>query len=80
MYQEFIILAKNTMNLLWVCSNRGENLERTIAYLEELEKMDASEIYPRRINLKEVLIRSKDDEFVFPFADGTAKLSGRDYN
>ena len=35
--------------------------------------------YPRRINAKEVLIRQKDDEFIFPTADGTAKLSGRDY-
>ena len=41
--------------------------------------MDASDIHPRRINAKEVLIRQKDDEIMFPFADGTAKLSGRDY-
>ena len=34
----------------------------------------------RRINAKEVLIRQKDDEFIFPFADGTAKFSGRDYD
>ena len=49
------------------------------ADMEELENMDASEIYPRRMNAKEVLIRQKEDEFIFPFADGTAKLSGRDY-
>ena len=47
--------------------------------LEVLEKLDASETSPRRINAKEVLIRQKDDEFIFPVADGTAKLSGRDY-
>ena len=41
--------------------------------------MDASDIYPRSIKAKEVLISQKDDEFVFPTADGTAKLSGRDY-
>ena len=29
------------------------------ADLEDLEKLDASEIYPRRINAKEVLIRQK---------------------
>ena len=28
---------------------------------------------------KEVLIREKDDVFIFPVADGTAKISGRDY-
>ena len=50
-----------------------------IADVEDLEMMDASDIYFRRIKAKEVLIRQKDDEFVFPFADGTAKLSGRDY-
>ena len=50
-----------------------------VADIEELEKMDASEIYPRRINAKEVLISQKGDEIIFPVADGTAKLSGRDY-
>ena len=40
--------------------------------------MDASEIYPRRLNAKEVLITQRDGEFVFPVADGSAKLSGRD--
>ena len=47
--------------------------------MEDLEKLDASDIYPRRINAKDVLIRQKNDEFKFPFADGTAKLAGRDY-
>ena len=40
-----------------------------VADIEELENMDASDIYPRRIHAKEV----------FPVADGTAKLSGRDH-
>ena len=44
------------------------------ADLEDLEKLVASEIYPRRINAKEILIRQKDDNFIFPFADGTAKI------
>ena len=43
-----------------------------------MEKLDASEIYPRRINAKEVLITQKDDEFIFLVADGTAKLSRRE--
>ena len=51
-----------------------------IADLEGLEKLDASEIYARRLNAKEVLITpKKGDEITFPAADGTAKLSGRDY-
>ena len=34
-----------------------------IADLEDLEKLDASETHPRRINAKEVLITQKGDEF-----------------
>ena len=49
------------------------------AEVEELEKLDASEIYPSRLNAKEVLITHKDKEFVFPVADGSAKLPQRDY-
>ena len=47
--------------------------------MEELSKLDGSDFYPRRIDAKEVLIRQKDDEFIVSFADGTAKLAGRDY-
>ena len=50
-----------------------------IADLEDCENMDASEIYPRRINAKEVLITPNREKYVFPVTDGTAKLSGRDY-
>ena len=50
-----------------------------IAHLEELEKLDASEIYPRRINAKEVLTPQRSDTIYLPVADRTAKLSGRDY-
>ena len=50
-----------------------------IADIEELGKLDASEIYPRRLNAKEVLLTQKDGEFVFSVADGSAKISGRDY-
>ena len=49
-----------------------------VADIEELEKLDASEIYPRRLNAIEVLISHKDGEFVFLVADGSATLSGRD--
>ena len=38
------------------------------------------QIYPRRTNAEEVLITQKDEEFMFPVADGTARLSGRDYD
>ena len=48
-----------------------------IADIEELENLDASDIHPRRLNAKEVL-RTKNGEFVFPVADGSANLSGTD--
>ena len=50
-----------------------------IADLEDLEKLDAPDIDPRRIKSKEVLISQQDDKFILPIAEGTAKLSGRDY-
>ena len=44
--------------------------------IEELEKMDASEIYSRRLCAKEVLTSMGGEKFIFPIADGTVKLSG----
>ena len=48
-----------------------------IADLEELETMDASEIYSKRLNAKEVRI-PKQGEFIFPIADGRIKTLGGD--
>ena len=48
-----------------------------IADLEELETMDASEIYSKRLNAKEVIFPQKG-EFVFPIADGRIKTPGED--
>ena len=50
-----------------------------IADIEELVKLDAPEIYPRRLNAKEFLITQRDEKFVIPTADGSATLSGRSY-
>ena len=50
-----------------------------IAEIEDLKNLDASEIYHRRVNAKEVLITQKEEEFKFAVADDTTKLSGRDY-
>ena len=43
----------------------------------KLDKMDPSEIYPRRINAKEALITQKGEEFMLPF--GRTKLFARGY-
>ena len=44
-----------------------------IADLEELETMDASEIYSKRLNAKEVIFPIEEGEFIFPIADGRIK-------
>ena len=44
-----------------------------IADLEELETMDASQIYSKRLDAKEVLF-PKQGEFIFPIADGRITL------
>ena len=49
-----------------------------VADLEELETMDASEIYSKRLNAKEVIFPKENGEFVFPIAGGRIKLSGGD--
>ena len=49
-----------------------------VADIEEMEEMDASELHARRLNAKEVLTPMIGDNFIFPFADGTVKVSGGD--
>ena len=48
-----------------------------VADLEELETMDASEIYSKRLNAKEVIF-PKQGEFFFPIADRRIKTPGED--
>ena len=49
-----------------------------VADLEELETMDASEIYSKRLNAKEVIFPEEKGEFIFPIADGRIKTPGGD--
>ena len=46
--------------------------------IEELETMDASEIYSKRLNAKEVIFPKENGKFIFPVAEGRIKLSGGD--
>ena len=55
---------------------KGEIL---VADIEELENMDASDIYPPRINAREILTPQRWEIFIFQVGEGTAKLSGRDH-
>ena len=45
---------------------------------EELEEMNASELHARRLTAKEVLPPMKGENFIFPVADATVKISGED--
>ena len=49
-----------------------------IADIEEVEQMDASELHARRFHAKEVFTPMRGDNFKFPVADGTVKISGGD--
>ena len=72
-------MNKDLENPSWTGFVRGGIWDEDIliAEIEDLEKLDASEICPRRPNAKEVLITQKDGEFICLMADGSAKLSGR---
>ena len=49
-----------------------------VADIEELETMDASEIYAKRLNAKEVIFPKENGKFIFPVADGRIKFVGGD--
>ena len=48
-----------------------------VADIEELEKMDASELHARRLCAKEVLTPQRSGNLIFPVADGTVIIIGR---
>ena len=45
-----------------------------VADIEEMETMDASEIYSKSFNAKEVIFPKENGKFIFPVADGRIKL------
>ena len=49
-----------------------------VAHIEELETMDASEIYSKRLNAKVVIFPKEKGKFIFPIADGRIKTPGGD--
>ena len=49
-----------------------------VADIEELETMDATEIYSKRLNAKEVILPKEYGKFIIPVADGRIKFSGGD--
>ena len=59
---------------------RGESGKETYQSqtLRNWKKMDASEIHAKRLNAKEVLTSQRSGHFIFPVADGTVKIFGRE--
>ena len=49
-----------------------------VADIEELETMDASEIYSKKTQCKGSYISPKNGKFIFPVADGRIKFAGGD--
>ena len=49
-----------------------------VADINELETMDASEIYSKRLNAKEVIFPKENGKIHFPVADGRIKFVGGD--
>ena len=49
-----------------------------VADIEELETMDASDIYSKRLNAKEVIFPKENGELIFPITDGRIKTLGGD--
>ena len=70
-----------TKHVSWPCADRGENLERIYSGGRHGRFGNVRRI--RYVSSESQRERdpdqTKNDEFTFTFADGTAKLSGRDY-
>ena len=49
-----------------------------VADIEELDTMDASGIYSKKLNAKEVIFPNENGKIIFPAADRRIKLSGGD--
>ena len=49
-----------------------------VADVEELETMDAAEIYSKRLNAKELIFPEENGNFIFPAEDGRIKFVGGD--
>ena len=49
-----------------------------VADLEELETVDATEIYSKRLNAKELIFPKEKEEFICPIADERIKTPGGD--
>ena len=79
--QESINLERKShldCSLNTLCTRRIWKGDILVAYIEELEKMDVSETYSKRLNEKEVIFPKENGTLICPVADGRIKLPGRD--
>ena len=74
------VLARKILRMRIGCGRGIWKGDVLVADIEELENLDASEIRARRLNAKEVLTPKWSENSVFPIADGTEKLFGRDHD
>ena len=75
--QEFINWQESIIrSISWLWADRGRIWKGDIlkADLEDLEKLYASDIILEESTRKKYWSDKKDDEFMFPFADGTEKI------
>ena len=79
-YRDYLnSVLKSCQDIPWICVARGVwKGDVLVADIEELEKMDASEIHATKPKAKEVLTPMNGDNLKFPIADGTVKVSGGD--
>ena len=54
------------------------NGDSLFADIEELDNLDASSIHAGRLNAKVIITPKSDEHSIFPVADGTVKVIGRD--
>ena len=70
-----LMSCQENSSVMYYMQGRIWKGDMIIADIEELDEMDASELYARRPHAKEVLTPMKGDNFIFPVADGTVKIS-----
>ena len=62
------------------CTRENWKGEVLVADLEELETMDASDIYSKRLNAKEVIFPKETGELIFPIEDERIKPLGGEHS
>ena len=73
-----VLKSCQVKSLAMRCTREESGKETPWSQIEELEEMVAPELHGKRLNAKEVLTPTSGEQFIFPIAEGTVKLSGGD--